>query len=207
MNKTRAVIFDCDGVMFDTKEVNRIYYNRILRHFGIPDMTESQLDKAHMDTARNAITDLIQGRHDLDEVLDFAASLSYNELVPYMIIEKDLKTVLLKLKENGLITAIATNRTTTMPLVISHHGLEGMFDLIVTTKDVKNPKPAPDQLFKILEHFGLHPDEAIYIGDSEYDQLASKAAEIRFFSFRNSKLESIKDLSNLTEIEGIVGIG
>lgn len=207
MKKTRAVIFDCDGVMFDTREVNRMYYNRILKHFGIPDMTEEQLEKAHMDTAKNAIRDLIQDKLDLDEVLNYAASLSYNDLVPYMIMEQDLKTVLNNLRSSGLITAIATNRTTTMPLVISHHGLEGLFDLVVTTKDVENPKPAPDQLFKILNHFGLTPEESIYIGDSEFDQIASKAAGIRFFSFRNKKLESVKDLSSLSEIEGIAGIG
>ncbi|WP_027359138.1 HAD family hydrolase [Desulforegula conservatrix] len=206
MKKIRAVIFDCDGVMFDTREVNRIYYNRILKHFGIPDMTEEQLEKAHMDTAKNAIKDLLNGQHDLEEVYKYAATLSYNDLVPHMIMEPDLKDLLKGLKKSGFITAIATNRTSTMPLVISHHGLEGLFDLVVTTKDVENPKPAPDQLFKILEHFNLGSDEAIYIGDSKFDQLASDSAGVIFFSFRNSGLKSVKNLRSLSEIPEIVGL-
>lgn len=206
MKKIRAVIFDCDGVMFDTREVNRIYYNRILNHFGIPDMTDEQLEKAHMDTAKNAIRDLLNGQHDLEEVYKYAATLSYNDLVPHMIMEPDLINLLHGLKEKGFITAIATNRTTTMPLVIRHHGLEGLFDLVVTTRDVENPKPAPDQLFKILEHFNLESDEAIYIGDSKFDQLASDSAEISFFSFRNSSLKSVKNLRSLSEIPEIIGI-
>ena len=37
-----AVIFDCDGVMFDTTEANMAYYNHILKHFGKPSMTPEQ---------------------------------------------------------------------------------------------------------------------------------------------------------------------
>lgn len=206
MKKTRAVIFDCDGVMFDTREVNRMYYNRILNHFGFPDMTEQQLEKAHMDTARNALKDLLSGMINLDEVYDYAATLSYNDLVPHMIMEPDLKNLLKKLKESGFITAIATNRTTTMPLVLSHHGLEGLFDLVVTTKDVINPKPAPDQLFKILTHFGIDADEAIYVGDSLFDQMAASSAGVRFYSFRNPALDSSKDLRTLSEIPYLIGL-
>jgi phosphoglycolate phosphatase-like HAD superfamily hydrolase len=206
MKKIRAVIFDCDGVMFDTREVNRKYYNRILSNFGIPDLTDEQLVKAHMDTAKNAIKDLINGRHDLDEVYRYAATLSYSDLVPIMIMEPDLKDVLHTIRKAGLITAIATNRTTTMPLVISHHGLDGLFDLVVTTKDVEHPKPAPDQIYKILKHFTLGPEEAIYIGDSEFDQLASDSAGVRFFSFRNSSLKSEKNLKKLSEIPEILNL-
>jgi len=206
MKKIRAVIFDCDGVMFDTREVNRMYYNRILSHFGIPDLTEEQLEKAHMDTAKNAIRDLLNGQNkNLEEVYKYAATLSYNDLVPHMIMEPDLKELLKGLKKSGFITAIATNRTSTMPLVISHHGLEGLFDLVVTTKDVENPKPAPDQLFKILNHFNIESDEAIYIGDSKFDQIASDSANVSFYSFRNSGLESIKNLQSLSEIPEIIG--
>lgn len=206
MKKIRAVIFDCDGVMFDTREVNRKYYNRILGYFGIPDITDEQLEKAHMDTAKNAIRDLVNGRHDLDEVYRYAATLSYSDLVPVMIMEPDLRDVLHNIKNAGLITAIATNRTNTMPLVISHHGLEGLFDLVITTKDVNNPKPAPDQLFKIMEHFSIKADEAIYIGDSEFDQIASDSAGVKFFSFRNMKLKSEKNLKSLSEINEILDI-
>ena len=33
MNDVRVVIFDCDGVMFDSKDANTAYYNTILHHF------------------------------------------------------------------------------------------------------------------------------------------------------------------------------
>ena len=44
----RAVVFDCDGVMFDTADANRIYYNRVLERFGKPPLNQEQFINVHM---------------------------------------------------------------------------------------------------------------------------------------------------------------
>ena len=44
MEHVRVVIFDCDGVMFDSKRANEAYYNHILAHFGKPQMNGRQSD-------------------------------------------------------------------------------------------------------------------------------------------------------------------
>ena len=51
----KAVIFDCDGVMFDSQKANTAYYNRILNHLGAPDMSPSQFDFVHMHTVDEAL--------------------------------------------------------------------------------------------------------------------------------------------------------
>jgi len=38
MLNVSVVAFDCDGVLFDTLEANRHYYNHILEHFDRPAM-------------------------------------------------------------------------------------------------------------------------------------------------------------------------
>ena len=43
MTRFRAVILDCDGVMFDSREANRAYYNAVLSHFGRPPLTAAQM--------------------------------------------------------------------------------------------------------------------------------------------------------------------
>lgn len=35
----RGVIFDCDGVMIDSRAANDEFYNRVLAYFGLPPMT------------------------------------------------------------------------------------------------------------------------------------------------------------------------
>ena len=39
----KAVVFDCDGVMFDTADANRIYYNRVLANFNKQPLSEEQV--------------------------------------------------------------------------------------------------------------------------------------------------------------------
>ena len=33
-----GVIFDCDGVMIDSRAANNVFYNRVLAYFGLPPM-------------------------------------------------------------------------------------------------------------------------------------------------------------------------
>jgi HAD superfamily hydrolase (TIGR01509 family) len=81
------------------------------------------------------------------------------------------------------------------------HGLEGYFDLVVSSLDVKRPKPDPESLLKILGHFDLAPHEAIYIGDSKIDELAARAARIPLVAYKNSRLSAAFAVEHFKEIE------
>jgi len=65
-------------------------------------------------------------------------------------------------------TAIATNRTDTMPHLLREFGLAARFDLVVTSLDVERPKPFPDPLLKILKHFRAEPHEALFVGTPKW---------------------------------------
>jgi phosphoglycolate phosphatase-like HAD superfamily hydrolase len=60
---------------------------------------------------------------------------------------------------------------------LDRNELRGLFR-IVTVEDVKNPKPAPDGLLKLLE--GRDPGVALYIGDNVDDALAAQSAKVPF---------------------------
>jgi HAD superfamily hydrolase (TIGR01548 family) len=61
---------------------------------------------------------------------------------------------------------------------LDRNNMRGVFQTIVTTEDVANPKPAPDGLLKILN--GREPDEALYLGDNVDDALAAQSAKVPF---------------------------
>jgi HAD superfamily hydrolase (TIGR01549 family) len=116
--------------------------------------------------------------------------------------EPYLKEVLEQLRSKYK-TAVATNRTTTMHLVLREHDLEGQFDHVVTAGDVQRPKPNPEMLLNILNFFNLGPEQAVYVGDSELDEQAAVAAGIPFIAYKNRKLmasshiDSFRDLAKL----------
>ena len=61
MNKISAVIFDCDGVMFDSRQANINYYNHILAHFGLPPMPDEEVSFVHMNTADESVRHIFRG--------------------------------------------------------------------------------------------------------------------------------------------------
>ena len=62
------------------------------------------------------------------------------------------------------------------------------FDLVVSAQDVSHPKPHPESFARILEHFRLSPENAIYIGDSRVDEKFAANAGVPFVAYRNPEL-------------------
>jgi len=203
MNNIKVVAFDCDGVMFDTVKANTAYYNKILNHFSKPDMTSEEFTYSYMHTADEAIAKLFGNKKSFEAAQAFRKRMSYIPFLKYMEMEPHLKPLIKRLRPKYK-TAVATNRTDTMKRVLIEHDLEEYFDLVVSALDVENPKPSPDQLIKILEHFNIQPDQLIYIGDSRLDEIAAKAAGISLIAYKNSSLDADFYIDSLKKLENIL---
>ena len=203
MRDITVVAFDCDGVMFDTTKANMAYYNQILQHFGKPCMTPEQFAYAHMHTVNETIAFLFDDAKGVESAQAYRKQMSYLPFLKDMEIEPHLKPLIQRLRPRYK-TAVATNRTDTMDRVIDVHGLDGFFDLVVSASDVKHPKPEPDLLIRILEYFRISPRQAVYVGDSELDEMAARAAKLRFIAYKNRSLSADFHIQRLVEIENIL---
>lgn len=205
LNSIKAVIFDCDGVMFDSFEANAAYYNHLLERFGLPLLNEVERVYVHIHTVFECVDYVFKNRGDkgrkkLQEALVVLREVDYSLFLHHMVIEPHLRKTLAILRSSHL-TAVATNRTTTMPLILKQFQLDELFDMVVTALDVEHPKPHPESLLKILYEFDLNPDEAVYIGDSNVDQIAADSAGIMFFSYRNPSLKASLHIASLDELK------
>jgi len=205
MKQVKAVAFDCDGVLFDTEQANRIYYGRILQHFGRPEMTDEQFTFVHMNTVYESLAYLFPDQKTLQAAHIFRKSMDYRQFFRYLKMEPHLFSLLEKLRPHTK-TAIATNRTDTMDRLLTEFNLDGWFDLVVTCSDVEHPKPHPDALLKILDHFKLAAHQVIYVGDSRVDELAAKAAGMPLVAYRNPELASDYHIDNLKELEELLNL-
>ena len=197
------VAFDCDGVLFDTAQANRFYYSRILQHFGRPALTEEQFRFVHMHTVHESVAYLLPDENTLEAAHVFRKTMDYRKYLSYLTVEPQLVALLEKLRPR-IKTAIATNRTDTMEQLLAEFDLDGYFDLVVTSSDVKQPKPHPDALLKILDHFGLAPYQVIYIGDSRVDELAARAAKMPLVAYRNRELAAEYHIDSFGELEELL---
>lgn len=201
----KAVILDCDGVMFDTADANRAYYNRVLARFGRPEMTEAQFRYSHMHTAYEALSHLFPDPADLEAADAYRRAMPYSDFIPYMKPDPDMVALLNALRPRYK-TAIATNRTDTMARVLEAFDLVPLFDEVVTARDVRHPKPHPEPLLTILERFDLQAKQAMYIGDSPVDAEAAQAAGVPFVACGNPELAADHHIRGLKEMKGILGI-
>jgi phosphoglycolate phosphatase len=183
----KLVAFDCDGVLFDSRQANVAFYNVILAHFDQPPMSPRSVDFIHSHTVGESLEHLFQGHADLKAVIGFARSYDYTPFISMMVEEPHLRDFLGFLRP-GCHTALATNRTTTTGAVLSYHRLADQFDLVVSAQDVRHPKPHPEAFQRILEHFGLQPWEAVYIGDSRVDEAFAANSGVPLVAYRNPQL-------------------
>ena len=199
MQKFNVVIFDCDGVMFDSRASNIAFYNHLLARFGLPPMTEDKTDVVHMATAEESIRHVFEGSPYLEEALAYRLKMDYTPFFRAMRMEPGLKTLLQRLKPRfGL--AVATNRSNTIGDVLSQHGLDAYFDIVVSSLDVRRPKPDPESLIKILDFFAIAAIEAVYVGDSLVDFNTARNAGVPFISYKNKGLEADYHVDSLEEV-------
>jgi phosphoglycolate phosphatase len=205
MKGIKVVAFDCDGVLFDTEEANWAYYNHILKHFGRPTMTPEQFAYAHQHTLNESIAYLFKDPEAIAAVYNYRKTMDYSTYLKLLKIEPDLIALLTRIRPR-LKTAIATNRSDTMKRLLAEFGLTEYFDLVVTSFDIRRPKPYPDALFKILDHFGIEAHQAVYVGDSQVDAEAARAAKIPFVAFRNETLPTEYHIGSLKALEEILEV-
>jgi phosphoglycolate phosphatase len=205
MKRIRVVAFDCDGVMFDTEAVNKSYYNQILVHMNKPELDSDQFAFVHMHTADEAVAYLFPDKLEAAEANTYRKQMPYLPFLEKMEIEPFLKPLLHRLRPEYP-TAIATNRTNTIQTVLEAHDLTDLFDLVVSAWDVDRPKPYPDPLNKILDYFSIEPDQLLYIGDSELDQIAAEAAGAILVAYNNPSLRSDFHITSLREMEQILDL-
>jgi len=180
-----GVIFDCDGVLFESHQANLAYYNAVLEKLGEPPVLAEERERAHLchTAASPVVFDGLLGRERVAQAMTIAADLDYRQFIPWMLPEPGLREALASLACRRPL-AIATNRGFSMPQILAHFGLSEFFTVVVTSRDVPRPKPHPDMLFEAARRLELPVERLLFIGDSELDLAAASAAGMPFAAYR-----------------------
>ena len=180
----QAVVFDCDGVLFDSKTANLAYYNCIFSHCGVAEVADDDEPLAELchTAATPEVLRCIVGEKLLPMALDFARQLDYRQFIAQLCPESGLCATLPRLAQRYLL-AIATNRGASMVDILEYFGLDKYFTQVITYLDVERPKPQPDMLLLAARRLGLIPEQLVFVGDSDLDRRAAQAAGCRFIAY------------------------
>ena len=182
----KGVVFDCDGVLFESRRANLAYYNDVLAFFDELPVTEKDRQKADLchTAASPEVFATLLGAERCQEALEVAASIDYRKFIPCMTPEPGLYEVLERLSEK-LPLAVATNRGTSMPEILDHFDMTRFFTVVVTSRDVARPKPHPDMLLLAVEKLGIRVNDLLFVGDSIYDSAAAESAGMPFAAYKS----------------------
>jgi phosphoglycolate phosphatase len=193
------VIFDADGVLFESADSNTAFYNAIFRQLGEPALSPEEERLAIFMSAHQVYEHRAGGDPDrVKRMTTAAAQLDFTPFFHLLAPPFELRPFLLELKTRYKV-GLATNRSTTVPRLIEHLNLGGVFDAIACAQDQVRPKPAPDIVNLCIERAGVAKDSAVYIGDSEIDYIAAQHAGVRFIGLGDrvkspAVLERLHDL-------------
>ena len=89
----------------------------------------------------------------------------------------NVKSTLVALKEKGYTLVVITNKPTHLvEPVLTAFGIFELFSATLGGQSLPKIKPHPDPMFFICQQFNIAPHEMLFVGDSENDVVASKAA-------------------------------
>ena len=100
-----------------------------------------------------------------DEFVAYYKSHSNIYTKPYDGIVDEIR----KMRDGGYKLAVVSNKRQEAVEELCQVFFKDLFQVIEGDRDGVNRKPAPDMVNHVLTSFGITPDQAVYIGDSDVD--------------------------------------
>jgi pyrophosphatase PpaX len=175
MKQYEAYLFDMDGTITETFEPWLEIVQETLDEYHIQADTKTIIRKI-FGASESGLIELGVPEQDLESIFqiwDTKADRVMGEASLY----PGIVEVLVRLKQKGKKLALitATSRST-VEVILQAHGLEDVFDSVVTDNEMELPKPDPGGLLLAVRAMDISPSNTVMIGDSEKDIQAAHNA-------------------------------
>ena len=179
MGKIDTVLFDFDGTLMDT---NDIIINSWQFMFKAVEGKERPLEEVVKTlgepfwlTLNNAFPN-----KPLEECAEIYKGFQREKYEKAVKPFSGMSELLVSLKEKGYKVALVTSRTGASTREgLDKYDLTKYFDLIVTADDTDKHKPDPEPIYIALEKLNSKKEESVMIGDTRFDILCAKNADVK----------------------------
>jgi len=209
-----CAIFDLDGVVADTFLFHFSSWSEICRRYG-RDLSLEEFRKIVFGRkGEESAKILFDGKISDEEAKEIGVEVDriFRVIAKGQLKEVDGAIDFIKmLRENGIKTALATSAPfENVELIFNELSLNGLFDVVVSAKDVKRGKPEPDIFILAGSKLNCNPRECIVFEDSIAGLISAKRAGMLAVGVETTltkiELSNYADLTikNFSEIFGNV---
>lgn len=178
----KAIIFDCDGTMFDTEKVSKDAFRYVAKSINLE--LDDEFFNRIMGTTYDSICKELSKMPLMLEKFPEVARVWEEMIIDKTKVKDALaKDGLLELLDyltlnNYKIAVASSSKLPHIERLINHLSKKYHFDAIVPGDTIKSSKPAPDIFLKAAEIIGVDPLECIVIEDSVNGVKAAKSANM-----------------------------
>lgn len=178
MSKYKAIIYDIDGTILNTLNMNMYPLMKIIEEETNEKWTFDQVLKFASYPGMKVMEEL----KVKDPETTYARWVKYvNEYEEGATLYEGFMEVFEAFQKHGIQQAIVSAKTRDQyQLDICSKGIDQYMDTVILAEDTEKHKPDPEPLLKCLENLHVSAEEVIYIGDALSDQQASCNAGIDF---------------------------
>ena len=200
----KAIIFDLDGVLVDTKKIHFEALNLALKKFGHNEITFEDHIKIFDGLPTTEKLKILNQKRKLPKKIFFKIN-KHKQKITSEILKKrikknlDLIDIFKKLHKNYKI-AVATNAiNSTLKNCLNKLGISKYVDFKLSNEDINFPKPNPEIYLRIFIKFGIYPSEALIVEDSHYGREAAISSGGKLLPIKKTEELTLKKIKlNLT---------
>ncbi|MDH5771027.1 MAG: HAD family phosphatase [Candidatus Bathyarchaeota archaeon] len=182
MRKFKAVIFDWDGTLADTRKAIMESFRKVLSEVDCT-VSDEFIERRIGVGTRRVFEDVLRecGITVDDEALEKLVERKIEfqtELTGNVNLFEGAVELLDALHGRGRIALATMGPRKVVEKLLSEKSIRGCFDAVVTAEDVLNPKPDPEIFLQTARKMKLRPEDCLVMEDSIFGVKAAKAAEM-----------------------------
>jgi phosphoglycolate phosphatase len=176
----KAVLFDLDGTLIDSRLDIAAAANAARAHYGLPalplETVIGYIGRGVDHLLRCSLGDLATPER-MREGLEVIMGHYAHHLIDHTTVYPGVREFLDHLQGRGIVMGVVSNKPHSLTLrVLKELRMDGYFGAALGADATVNRKPHPEPLLTALKTLGAEPENSVMIGDSAVDAQAGRAA-------------------------------
>lgn len=210
MRKVELVIFDMDGLIFDSEKVSYDSWVEAAKIFNINfDMKIFyKLLGTNHESVRNTLIDEFGDKINVDDYIEERRKINFSKIANGVERKEGVEELLEYLTEKNIKKAVATSSNRELALnLLSKADILHYFDYVLCGDEVTKSKPDPEVFLNVAKKLKVNPENCMVLEDSEAGTIAGSRGRMKVIIIPDLKEPdedivrlAYKRLNNLKEV-------